>query len=138
MKNEICSSKMCGILEILIKSLTNVALSLLWMLMVWMGWDTPRPLPMGNRIKLVQDSSIKHLFVAIWHFGKLVRFGIHQMFCFVLFIMFCLIYYKCSILFFAMSMQSFKEAITRNCKFVHSQFFWQLVFAIKTGLDFIH
>ena len=52
MKYETYSSKICGILEtILSSSFLPCSSILVWKLMVWIDWETPRPPPMGNRVK---------------------------------------------------------------------------------------
>ena len=51
MKYETYSSKICGILEtILSSSFLPCSSILVWKLMVWIDWETPRPPRMGNRV----------------------------------------------------------------------------------------
>ena len=52
MKYETFSSKICGILEIILSLSFHPCSSILvWKLMVWMSWEMPKPPPMGNRVK---------------------------------------------------------------------------------------
>jgi len=52
MKHETCSFKICRILKIILSSSLKPCSSILvWKLIVWMDWEMPWPLPMGNRVK---------------------------------------------------------------------------------------